>query len=634
MNFARARSSSRFRSLACIPLFAVWCAEPLARGDEADSQPAPATAPATQPSVVVVRGQVLNHVGSGVEHVAVTVDLARDGEPVRLGTAQTDRLGDFEVMAEERVKGKLLVRFERAGFTAVTREVDADVKGRVPFVDVELAGGLTVAGRVMDFARETPIAAAKVIVRSVYKELTDQSDEDGGFEVEEVMPGPGELVVEAEGFGRHRQELNAVEGMDPLKIELKPQRIVHVSIVDAESKPIGGATIEALDQERNDFRSAVTGPDGEAVFRGVHFDAAELKVRLTHERYASSVQFDRLIELPGSEVESRHTLSMTAAGIVSGMVKDAATDTGLRGARIIAGPKISDRMPMAWTDFEGTFKLTGIPPGEAVLTVHLSGHSPGLKVVTVAPLEEVHTEISLPAAATARGAVVDADGKPIPEAYVWTSRWRGHETLGLQTLCDESGKFVIENAPPDEFEIVVMASGYEPLQGAKLSAAQTDATFTLKPRMARGPAGASPRSGGTAPAIALTTLDGTKLSLDKLNGKVVLLDFWATWCGPCVGEVPNLVKVYEKYGSRDDFVMISVSLDQDERALRDFIKARKMHWHHAFGDDGGANAAADKYGVVGIPALFLIDKQGKIAASELRGGAVGEQVDALLKAEK
>ena len=110
-----------------------------------------------------------------------------------------------------------------------------------------------------------------------------------------------------------------------------------------------------------------------------------------------------------------------------------------------------------------------------------------------------------------------------------------------------------------------------------------------------------------------------------------MLDFWATWCGPCVAEVPNLLAIHEAYGSREDFVMISVSLDANESDLRRFIEKRRMGWHHVFGDKGGANAAADVYGVAGIPSMFLIDPDGKIVETELRGAAGKARVGKVLE---
>jgi thiol-disulfide isomerase/thioredoxin len=591
--------------------------------------------------VPILRGQVLNHVGGGIGKVEVIVRIPRGtADPDRqtdvVAQAFTDDMGDFVVTAEQRIPGPLVAQLKKAGYAEITRDVEPGREGKVPFLDVEMQGGLKIKGQVREIAEHNAVKHARILVRSAYKELTGESDEEGRFEVTEVLPGPAELIVEADGFGRHREEIRAAEDLEPLSIELKPQRIVHLKIVDEHDEPIAGVTVEVLDQPHDDFRTQVTDASGKADFRGLHFEAETLALRLTHERYAGSAEFDRSIELPSDAVESSHTLTMTPAGIVSGIVRDAVSGEPLGGARVIAGNRITARMPMTWTDFEGRFKLTGVPPGEVPLTVHLAGHAPGLKVVEIKPLEEAQAEIMMPARATAGGVVVDGNGKPIKEAYVWTTRWRGFETLGLQSLTDEEGRFEIANAPADEFELVIMASGYEPCRGNKLCAGQKDAKFTLtaahggadKDQAAR----AGPRAGEAATNIEVITLEGKKLALDKLRGKVVLLDFWATWCGPCVGEVPNLVKVHEAFGTREDFVMLSVSLDQDERALRDFVQKRKMTWNHACGEDGGADKAADTYGVSAIPALFVINREGKIAASGLRGGEIKNQVQKALDA--
>jgi thiol-disulfide isomerase/thioredoxin len=118
-------------------------------------------------------------------------------------------------------------------------------------------------------------------------------------------------------------------------------------------------------------------------------------------------------------------------------------------------------------------------------------------------------------------------------------------------------------------------------------------------------------------------LDGKPLSISGFKGKVVLIDFWATWCGPCVAELPNVIKAYEKHHDKG-FEIIGVSLDQDEQKLKSYTKDKNMTWQQYFDGKGWGNKLAQKYGIQSIPATFLLDGEGKIIARDLRGEALEE----------
>lgn len=136
--------------------------------------------------------------------------------------------------------------------------------------------------------------------------------------------------------------------------------------------------------------------------------------------------------------------------------------------------------------------------------------------------------------------------------------------------------------------------------------------------------------GAPAPAFSAETLGGETVTLESLRGKVVLLDFWATWCGPCVQELPHLQSLYEQYGGNDKFAMISLSLDNQKEDLESFLKDNKMEWTQCFLGSFNETELPGKYGVKGIPSIFLIGPDGKLIKKGLRGAAIEPAAGAAL----
>ena len=133
------------------------------------------------------------------------------------------------------------------------------------------------------------------------------------------------------------------------------------------------------------------------------------------------------------------------------------------------------------------------------------------------------------------------------------------------------------------------------------------------------------RVGSPAPDIILNNPEGKQLKLSSLKGKVVLLDFWSSWCGPCRKENPNVVKLYQQYKTKG-FEIFGVSLDNSKDKWIQAIKADNLTWLHVSDLGGWQSAPAKLYQVSSIPTTFLIDKKGNILAKGLRGQALEQKL--------
>jgi thiol-disulfide isomerase/thioredoxin len=136
--------------------------------------------------------------------------------------------------------------------------------------------------------------------------------------------------------------------------------------------------------------------------------------------------------------------------------------------------------------------------------------------------------------------------------------------------------------------------------------------------------------GAVAPDFTQNTPEGSPLTLSSLRGKYVMIDFWASWCQPCRREMPNVVTLYNKYKDKG-FDIIGVSLDKEKDPWVKAIADDKLTWHHVSDLKFWQNEAAVKYGIQSIPSTILLDKDGKIIAKNLRGDALAQKLEELLK---
>jgi thiol-disulfide isomerase/thioredoxin len=139
-----------------------------------------------------------------------------------------------------------------------------------------------------------------------------------------------------------------------------------------------------------------------------------------------------------------------------------------------------------------------------------------------------------------------------------------------------------------------------------------------------------PKKDGVAPEVSLPTPDSKIINLSELKGKVVVLDFWASWCPPCRENNPHLAKLYKKYHDKG-FEILSVSLDTSATAWKQAIAEDKMEWLQVNDDKGPLAPTPIAYNVGGIPSMYLIDKKGIIREINLFGWQLESEVKSLLK---
>ena len=178
-----------------------------------------------------------------------------------------------------------------------------------------------------------------------------------------------------------------------------------------------------------------------------------------------------------------------------------------------------------------------------------------------------------------------------------------------------------------------------PKYGSRASAKTANRLLALQKEQRTGEIPASPSSyrgrpdalvGKKAIDFNVKDLDGNNLSLEQYRGKVVLLDFWAVWCKPCIAEMPNVKQVYEKYKD-DNFQIIGISLDESRNTLVGYLEKEGITWPQVFDGSGWKNQVAEMYGIRAIPQMYLIDGEGMIRKSGVRGHALEPAVAELVR---
>jgi beta-lactamase regulating signal transducer with metallopeptidase domain/peroxiredoxin len=480
------------------------------------------------------------------------------------------------------------------------------------------------------------------------------------------------LLVEAEGYEPAGCEPFKAQG-HPSKIEfkLKPRGTINGLVLQPDGKPAAGATVVLLSSADRGFTqisngqfrdnpnvpSMKTGADGSYKFNS---QSSNYQLVALHD-----AGYRDVLVTPSGKAPD---LQLKPWGRIEGTLKfgeRVGADQQMRYSPKVAAIGNQHRLSHDYetkTDAQGKFTIERVVPGEGHLspmcvTSHVSSwtHTPlSSELIRVKPDETIQVSIGGMGRPVIGKAIAR---KPDGSLYTWednelarayTQQPGGTKYFNLQVAKD--GTFRGEDLPAGDYQfslnLTPPATTADRQCGFGNSIGSASMKFTI-PEMPDGRSdepldiGEVPINlfkflnvGDVAPNFALDTLDGKTVSLAELRGKVVLVDFWATWCGPCLAEMPNMKSVYDEFRGNPNFAMLGVSIDEKIDLPRSKAEVDGYAWTQLWAKGGWQGQVAQDYGVRGIPATFLIGPDGKVVAKDLRGEAVGKAVRAALESVK
>jgi thiol-disulfide isomerase/thioredoxin len=582
----------------------------------------------------------------------------------------------FRVIQPDFVTAVFACQGAATADTAVTLLPKADfLAGKAAMT---LGHGIELAGRVVDAAGK-PVAEASIMRNREWRNpaaaLT--SDTNGQFKIINLKPGEMYLTVQAKGLAGQTRLLTLSHQMPELKIELAPGKVFQGKVVDPAGKPIAGACAQMDRMELGPIEyewSATT--DGEGRFAWDSAPEGEHPYCFSASGYHPRTEPNLLAGGQDHVVTLRPALDGDKT-MIDGRVTDLASKASLAQFTVYVkeynGPAISHAQ-QSFASADGRYTVSVASASTAyVISVGSPGHRVEASNMKAVGDGDLRLDFALQGDPAASGQLYRLQGRFVVDGYAekipWTNQqiylstivppppltemepeaqheefdrflespegkvWqRAHRSFEVEV--GDEGAFTIGDVPEGSYQLQVnlrqtRAQGGEPIAalstnidvagGGKTNATMDLGNLELALKKVL-------RLGETAPSFEVRTVDGEPLRLADFRGKFVLLDFWATWCGPCVGETPFLKATYKSFGANDRFAMISLSLDADPGAPKDFARKNDIKWTQGFLGKWSDSKVTPLYGVEGIPSIFLLSPDGKIIARELRGEAIADAV--------
>jgi len=543
-----------------------------------------------------------------------------------------------------------------------------------------LGHGIELSGRVVDQAGK-PVADASLTRNREWRNPAAalSTDTNGQFKIINLKPGEMYLTIQAKGLAGQTRLLTLSNAMPELTIQMAPGKVLQGKVVDPSGKPIAGAIAQMDRLELGPMEyDWSTQTDGEGRFS---WDAAPdgehpycFSATGYHPRTEPSVAADGQDQL----IALRPALDGDKT-VIDGRVTELASKTPLGEFTVYVkeynGPAIS-HFRESFTNSDGHYAVSVASSSTAyVIAVGATGCQVEASRMKAVGDGDVRLDFALEKDPALSGLLYRLEGRFDVNGYAgkinWTNQQLAFSTIvppppltatepeeqraefgrfletaegrvwqeahrSYEVDVDNQGAFKIEDVPEGNYNLQArlresQAQGGEPIASISTNISVSGAsrhrddvtvelgTFEVALKKVL-------RLADEAPPFEIKTVDGAPLRLADFRGKYVLLDFWATWCGPCVGETPFLKATYKAFGANDRFVMISLSLDDKPSAPKQFAAQNDIKWIQGFLGRGSDSTVTPAYGVEGIPSIFLIGPDGKIIARELRGEAIKEAV--------